>query len=126
MDKESILETRKDSVAGSVWPSVAGLFSGIAASLCCILPVLAAFAGIGSAALAGAVRVYRPWLIGLTVIVLGFGYYDAFLRRRAVVCEHGTCRLPGRVKTQRVLLVVATVIAGAAIGFEWWGPYVLG
>lgn len=121
------LEGRAASLkGGSLWPSFAAVFAGVAASLCCILPVLAAVGGIGSAALAARFEPYRPWLLGLTAVVLGFGYYDGFFRSRPVVCEDGTCRLPVRVTVQRVILLVATVLAAAAVTFQWWIAYVLG
>lgn len=109
----------------SLWTPATAAVTGIAASLCCILPVLAAFGVIGSAALAGAFQRYRPWLIGLTAVLLGWGYYRAFLRSKPVECADGVCRLPAPVGLQRWLLVVATVVAVAAISLPWWVGYIL-
>ena len=51
----------------------AGLLTAITASLCCITPVLALIAGTsGIASTFSWIEPFRPYLIGLTVLVLGF------------------------------------------------------
>ncbi|MEQ8878424.1 MAG: mercuric transport protein MerTP [Cyclobacteriaceae bacterium] len=58
----------------------AGLLVAITASLCCITPVFATLAGIGGiAATFSWMEPFRPYLIGLTVLVLGFAWYQKFL-----------------------------------------------
>ena len=55
----------------------AGLFSAIVASLCCITPVLALFSGAtGVASTFSWIEPYRPVLIGLTLLTLGFAWYQ--------------------------------------------------
>jgi mercuric ion transport protein len=55
----------------------ATLVAAFLASLCCITPVLAIIAGIGGAASAFSwMDPFRPYLIGLTVFVLGFAWYQ--------------------------------------------------
>ncbi len=57
----------------------AGLLAAIAASLCCITPVLAVLGGLGGVASSFSfLEPLRPYLIGLTVIVLGFAFYKAY------------------------------------------------
>jgi mercuric ion transport protein len=54
-----------------------GLLSAIAASLCCITPVIALIAGTsGIAASFSWIEPARPFLIGLTGVVLGFAWYQ--------------------------------------------------
>lgn len=54
-----------------------GIFSAIGASLCCITPVLALIAGSsGIAATFSWLEPARPYLIGLTVLILGFAWYQ--------------------------------------------------
>jgi mercuric ion transport protein len=54
----------------------ASLFSAIAASLCCIVPVIAILAGSSSiAANLSWIEPVRPYLIGLSVIILGIAWY---------------------------------------------------
>jgi mercuric ion transport protein len=54
----------------------AGVFSAIAASLCCITPVIGLLAGSSSiAANFSWIEPIRPYLIGLSVVVLAFAWY---------------------------------------------------
>jgi mercuric ion transport protein len=55
----------------------AGVLSAIAASLCCITPVLAILSGASGAASAFSwMDPFRPYLFGITVLVLGFAWYQ--------------------------------------------------
>ena len=63
---------------GKKWVG-AGLLAAIAASLCCITPVLAVLGGLGGiASTFSFLEPLRPYLIGLTVLVLGFAFYKAY------------------------------------------------
>ena len=68
-----------------------GLLTAIASSLCCITPVLALFAGSsGMAASFSWMEPARPYLIGFTVLVLGFAWYMKLKPQKADVdcdCE---------------------------------------
>lgn len=57
----------------------AGLLAAVAASLCCITPVLAVLGGLGGIASTFSwLDPLRPYLIGVTVLVLGFAFYKAY------------------------------------------------
>ncbi|MBU2445784.1 MAG: mercuric transport protein MerTP [Bacteroidetes bacterium] len=57
----------------------AGLLAAITASLCCITPVLAMLGGIsGIASIFSFLEPLRPYLIGLTTVVLGYAFYSAY------------------------------------------------
>lgn len=70
---------------------IAGLFTAIAASLCCITPVLALFSGAtGIASTFSWMEPYRPYLIGLTIAVLAFAWYQKLKPKKADIdcaCE---------------------------------------
>ncbi|PHQ56643.1 MAG: heavy metal transporter [Lutibacter sp.] len=54
-----------------------GILSAVAASLCCITPVLALFAGTTSMAASFSwIEPFRPYLIVLTIVVLAFAWYQ--------------------------------------------------
>lgn len=54
-----------------------GILSAVAASLCCITPVLALFAGTTSIASSFSwMELFRPYLIGITILVLAFAWYQ--------------------------------------------------
>lgn len=55
----------------------AGLLTAFAASLCCITPVLALFSGAtGIASTFSWMEPFRPYLIGITIAVLAFAWYQ--------------------------------------------------
>jgi len=57
----------------------AGLLAAIAASLCCITPILGVLAGLGGIASTFSwLDPLRPYLIGFTVIILSYAFYVAY------------------------------------------------
>lgn len=57
----------------------AGLLAAVAASLCCITPVLAVLGGLGGIASTFSwLDPLRPYLIGFTAIILGYAFYNAY------------------------------------------------
>ena len=70
----------------------AGLLTAITASLCCITPVLALIVGTsGIASTFSWIEPFRPFLIGLTIVVLGFAWFQKLKSRTeeeiACACE---------------------------------------
>lgn len=69
----------------------AGLLTALAASLCCITPVLALLSGAaGIASTFSWMEPYRPYLIGITIAVLGFAWYQKLKPKKAEIdcaCE---------------------------------------
>jgi mercuric ion transport protein len=56
---------------------ISGLLAALAASLCCIAPVLAIFGGIsGAATYFNWIESYRPYLIAITIVVFAFAWYQ--------------------------------------------------
>lgn len=65
-----------------------GLLTAIMASLCCITPVLALLAGTsGFAATFSWMEPFRPYLIGLTLIVLAFAWYQQLKPKNEIDCN---------------------------------------
>ena len=68
----------------------AGILSALAASLCCITPVLALIAGSsGLASTFSWLEPARPYFMGITVLVLGFAWYQKLKPRKAddIACD---------------------------------------
>jgi len=68
----------------------AGILTATAASLCCITPVLALISGTSGIASAFSwLGPFRPYLIGLTIAVLGFAWYQKLKPRKKdeIVCD---------------------------------------
>ena len=59
---------------------IAGVVLAVTASLCCLTPVLALLSGIsGIAATFSFLEPARPYFISITVLVLGFAWYQKLL-----------------------------------------------
>jgi copper chaperone CopZ len=101
----------------------AGVVAAIAASLCCITPVLAFLSGAAGLASAFSwMEPARPWLIALTIGVLGFAWFQKFKPRKA---EDTQCACDENGKTPflqtRTFLALVTVFAAAMMAFPYYG-----
>jgi copper chaperone CopZ len=95
----------KALLAGSV-------LNSIAASVCCTGPFLAIILGLGTFGAAIGLEVLRPYLLGLTALLLGVAFYTTY-RSSTGKCTDETCAAS---RASRVVLwsITAVVIAAAA------------
>jgi mercuric ion transport protein len=99
------------------------LAAGLAASACCLGPLVLAIAGIGGAASALALAPYRPYLLILTAALLGIAFYQAY-RRPAAACAPGeACDMPRASRAGRILLWVVTTVVALAVTFPYYSAY---
>lgn len=108
------MSTTGSTPRGSLW---VGAIAALAASACCITPVLAALAGVGS--LAGSLHWLapaRPYLLGLTVLALGFAWWT---KLRPAPVDDCACEVPAKPRFyQRTgFLVAITLFAIASSTF---------
>ena len=101
----------------------AGVFSAFAASLCCITPVLAFLSGAtGLASTFSWMEPARPWLIALSVGLLGFAWYQKLKPRTAAEIQ---CACEENRKTPflqtKTFLGIVTVLAALMMAFPWYG-----
>ena len=101
----------------------AGLFAGsilaaIAASLCCIGPIVLAVTGMGSMALFSRFETARPYLLGLSIVLMSAGLYWAWRNRRTACAPDGSCgATPGKAW---LLLLVPIVAVAASAAFPFY------
>jgi len=97
----------------------AGVLSAVAASLCCITPVLALISGAsGVASTFSWMEPARPYLIGITVLVLGFAWYQKLKPRTAeeIQCDCEEDEKKPFMQTKTFLGIV-TVFAALMLAF---------
>src|SRR5258706_11743507 len=88
------------------------VITAIAASLCCITPVLALIAGSGSIASTFSwIEPVRPYLIGLTIAVLGFAWYQKLKPQPTDDCGCATSEKPKFLHSKTFLLLVTVFAA---------------
>jgi len=98
----------------------AGLLTAVAASLCCITPVLALIAGTsGIASTFSWIEPFRPYLIGLTILVLGFAWYQKLKPKKEIDCECETEEKPKFIQSKNFLGIV-TVFAFVMLAFPYY------
>lgn len=98
----------------------AGLLSAIAASLCCITPVLAIFAGTsGLASTFSWIEPFRPYFIGLTILVLGYAWYQKLKPQKEIICDCDTDEKPKFMQSKKFLGIV-TVFAIVMLAFPYY------
>lgn len=89
--------------------------AAIAASLCCILPILAAVTGLGAIAAGVAFEKWRPYLLGVTGLLLAAGLIFAWRDRKRSCAPGSACEgKPIRRWNWIALGVVAAFAAGLA------------
>ena len=99
----------------------AGLLAALAASLCCITPLLAVVGGLGGAASAFAwLEPYRLYLVGLTVAVLGFAWYRQ-LRSAPAAADCCAVSEPRAVMQSTAFLGAVTGLAALLLAFPYYG-----
>lgn len=100
------------------WIVVAAVASALGASVCCVLPVVVAFLGVGSAALGSRFEPFRPWFLALTALFLGLAFYRAY---KPAECAPGeACAVPDNRRRARIVLWLVTVVAIALLAFPYY------
>ncbi len=99
----------------------AGLLTAIAASLCCITPVLALIAGTsGLASTFSWIEPFRPYFIGLTILVLGFAWYQKLKpKKKQIDCNCEPEEKPKFVQT-KMFLGIVTLFAIVMLVFPYY------
>lgn len=116
MNKQLNNNKPEDST-GSKWMG-AGLLTAFVASLCCVTPVVTFLAGIGGmASIFSWVEPYRPYLIGLTVLLLGFAWYQKLRPRWDPDCA---CEENPSFWRTKGFLGFATVFAVLLLAFPYY------
>jgi len=106
-----------ESAAG--WLGAGAVLAAVGASICCVVPVAVALVGVGSAAFSVYFEPFRPFLIGVTVILLGFAFYSAY--RPQEECEPGqSCAVPANRRRQRLLLWIITIVSLVMLTFPYY------
>lgn len=90
-----------------IWTSI---ITAIGASLCCITPVLALISGAsGMASTFSWLDPFRPYLVGVTILVLGFAWYQNLFPKKEMSCNCEDEKTP--FMQTKTFLSIVTVFA---------------
>lgn len=108
------------------WIAAGGILGALAASSCCILPLVLFSLGISGAWIANftALAPYKPYFAAGTIALLGYGYYLVYVRPKQA-CADGSCARPLPNRLVKSSLCIATVLVVAALAFDFVAPLFL-
>ena len=106
---------------------IGATFTSIAASACCILPAVLGVASAGSLGFGATLAPYRPYFMGLTVILLSTAFYFTYRPSKAEDCDTGSCPTDdkaARIKRfSKVMLWVVTLFTIGAMAYPSIAAY---
>jgi mercuric ion transport protein len=115
------------SERGQALLAAGGLLGALAATSCCILPLVLFALGVSGAWIANFTRLapYQPYVIAATLVFLGAGYWLVYRASRRACAGERTCARPLPRRFIKAGLLLATVLVVAALGFDFIAPLVL-
>jgi mercuric ion transport protein len=105
-----------------------GIFGAIAASSCCIVPLVLFSLGASGAWIGtlSALSPYQPIFVAVTVAFLGAGFYLVYRKPIYACAEDRACARPLPRRSVKMALWSATVLVAAAAAFPYVAPRLLG
>jgi len=106
--------------------AVGGLLGALAASSCCILPLVLFGLGVSGAWIGNFTRLaaYQPYFLVATLAFLGYCYWLVY--RSAHACADGeACARPLPNRLVKTGLILATILVVAALGLDFIAPLFL-
>ncbi|WP_339635175.1 mercuric transporter MerT family protein [uncultured Sneathiella sp.] len=104
-----------------------GILGAIAASSCCILPLVLFSLGASGSWIGqlSALSPYQPVFIAFTFAFLGYGYYLVYWKPKKACADDASCARPLPSNIVKISLWAATVLVAAAIAFPYIAPLLL-
>ncbi len=119
--------SRRGEVGRQRLIAVGGIFGALAASSCCIVPLILFSLGIGGAWIGNltALAPYKPIFVAGTAGLLGYGFYLVYWKPRRACAEGAACARPISNRLVQLALWIATVFVIAAFAFDYFAPLLL-
>ncbi len=123
--KEEALEAR--TRRGQEFIATSGMLGALAASSCCILPLMLFSLGVSGAWIGNFTRLapYQPYFIAATLLFLGSGYWLVYRSGTRGCVEGEACGRPLPNRIVKATLILATILVAAALGLDLIAPFFL-
>ena len=107
--------------------AVGGILGALAASSCCIIPLILFSLGIGGHWIGNlpALAPYNPIFVAGTAGLLCCGFYLVYWKPRRACAEGAACARPISNRLVQLALWIATVLVIAAFAFDYVAPLLL-
>ena len=104
-----------------------GLVGALAASSCCILPLVLFSLGVSGAWIGNFTRLapYQPYFLAVTTGCLGYGYWLVYRSTKLACADGDACTRPLPNRLVKTGLILATILVVAALGFDFLAPLLL-
>ncbi len=115
-----ILRTQRLLAAG-------GVLSALAASSCCIVPLVLFGLGVSGAWIGNLTRLapYQPYFLAATAACLGYGYWLVYRSGKRACVDGEVCARPLPNRIVKTGLVLATLLVLGALAFDVLAPLIL-
>ncbi|MDI1265472.1 MAG: mercuric transporter MerT family protein [bacterium] len=104
-----------------------GLLGALAASSCCILPLVLFGLGVSGAWIGNFTRLaaYQPYFIAATLAFLGYGYWLVYRSSTRACADGESCARPLPNRIIKTSLILATILVVTALGLDFIAPLFL-
>jgi len=108
--------------------AASGLLGAVAASSCCVLPLVLFSLGVGGVWIGrlSALAPYQPIFIAITIALLGYGYWLVYRKPKAACAEGTACARPLPNRIVKLGLWVATGLVLLALAWPYILPLIIG
>lgn len=106
------------------WFATGGVIGAIAASTCCVIPLLLVALGI-SGAWIGNLTALEPYSIYFTLaalVFIGLGFWRVYFRKTTVCDDQSWCGRPQSARITKIALWTAAFLILANLTMRWWAP----
>jgi mercuric ion transport protein len=104
-----------------------GLLGALAASSCCIVPLVLFGLGVSGAWIGNLTRLapYQPYFLAATAACLGYGYWLVYRSGKRACADGEMCARPLPNRVVKTGLVLATILVLGALAFDFLAPLIL-
>ena len=104
-----------------------GLLGVLAASSCCILPLVLFSLGVSGAWIGNFTQLapYQPYFLAATLGFLGYGYWLVYRSSKLACADGEACARPLPNRIVKTGLILATILVIASLGFDFVAPLFL-
>jgi mercuric ion transport protein len=123
--KDEDIEARM--LHGQKFMAAGGVLGALAASSCCVVPLVLFSLGVSGAWISNFTRLapYQPGFIAATFVFLGCGYWLVYRSKTRACAEGEACAQPLPNGIVRASLILATILVAAALGLDILAPFFL-
>ncbi len=114
-----------ETINKKVLLGVGTVVAAVGASLCCIVPIAVVLLGVGSAALGAQLMPIRPYLLGLTVVLLGTAFYQVYKPNKEECAPDQSCAVPAGQRRQRTVVWVFAIVAVAVAALPYYVNWII-